>query len=194
MLQNTKQDIVKTRARVVTSPEKLKLAISEMSSSLMSEKSSVSSLSVKQRDLQTRIDAMSVLEGDIQSCIKLMEEVESELTRVEEQSRKLGRHREQLEGKQLEMKEVDVKEQQLLRQLANAEDKLARVRRTAVSKREGAQKKMQSIREEYNVMATERAQRMQEMDKKKAMIEGTEKKVSSPFLSTVTNIDCRFTI
>jgi len=109
-----------------------------------------------------------------------MEEVESELTRVDEQSRKVARHREQLEGKQLEMKEVDVKEQQLLRQLANAEDKLARVRRTAVSKREAAQKKMQSIREEYNVMATERAQRMQEMDKKKAMIEGTEKKVPSP--------------
>jgi kinetochore protein Nuf2 len=161
----------------VTSPEKLKLAISEMSSSLMSEKSSVSSLSVKHRDLQTRIDAMSVLEGDIQSCIKLMEECEAELTRVEEQSRKVGRHREQLEGKQLEMKEVDVKEQQLLRQLANAEDKLGRVRRTAISKREAAQKKMQSIREEYNVMAQERAMRMQEMDKKKASIELTEKKV-----------------
>ena len=107
MLQNTKQDIVKTRARIVTSPEKLKLAISDMSSSLMSEKSSVSSLSVKQRDLQTRIDAMSVLEGDIQSCIKSMEECESELTRVEEQARKVGRHREQLEGRQLEMKEID---------------------------------------------------------------------------------------
>lgn len=161
----------------MTSPEKLKLAISEMSSSLMSEKSSVSSLSVKQRDLQTRIDAMSVLEGDIQSCIKLMEECEAELARVEEQSRKVGRHREQLEGKQLEMKEVDVKEQQLLRQLANAEDKLGRVRRTAISKREAAQKKMQSIREEYNIMAQERATRMQEMDKKKASIELTEKKV-----------------
>ena len=176
-MQNTKQDIVKTRARIVTSPEKLKLAISEMSSSLMSEKSSVSSLSVKQRDLQTRIDAMSVLEGDIQSCIKLMEECEAELSRVEEQSRKVARHREQLEGKQLEMKEVDVKEQQLLRQLANAEDKLGRVRRTAISKREAAQKKMQTIREEYNVMAQERAMRMQEMDKKKASIELTEKKV-----------------
>jgi kinetochore protein Nuf2 len=160
----------------VTSPEKLKLAISEMSSSLMSEKSSVSSLSVKQRDLQTRIDAMSILEGDIQSCIKLMEECETELTRVEDAARKVGRHREQLEGRQLEMKEIDVKEQQLLRQLANAEDKLGRVRRTAVSKREAAQKKMHTIREEYNVMAQERAMRMQEMDKKKAMIEQTEKK------------------
>jgi kinetochore protein Nuf2 len=180
VLQNTKQDIVKTRARVVSSPGKLKLAISEMSSSLISEKSSVSSLSIKQRDLQTRIDAMSVIEGDIQMCIKMMEECETELTRVEEQSRKVGRHREQLEAKQLEMKEVDVKEQQLLRQLANAEDKLGRVRRTAVSKREAAQKKMQTIREEYNVMAQERAARMQEMDRKKAMIEQTEKKVSSP--------------
>ena len=108
-----------------------------------------------------------------------MEECELELTRVDEQSRKLARHREALEGRQLEMKEVDVKEQQLLRQLANAEDKLARVRRTAVSKREAAQKKMQSIREEYNIMAQERATRMQEMDKKKAMIEQTEKKVFS---------------
>ena len=65
----------------------------------------------------------------------------------------------------------------LLMQLANAEDKLGRVRRTAISKREAAQKKMQSIREEYNVMAQERALRMQEMDKKKASIELTEKKV-----------------
>jgi kinetochore protein Nuf2 len=144
----------------------------------MSEKSSVSSLSLKQRDLQTRIDAMTILEGDIQSCIKLMEECESELTRVEEQARKVARHREQVEGRQLEMKEIDVKEQQLLRQLANAEDKLGRVRRTAISKREAAQKKMHTIREEYNVMAQERAMRMLEMDKKKAMIEQTEKKVS----------------
>ena len=148
----------------------------------------MSSLSAKQRDLQTRIDAMSVIEGDIQSCIKLMEECELELTRVEEQSRKLARHREALEGRQLEMKEVDVKEQQLLRQLANAEDKLARVRRTAVSKREAAQKKMQTIREEYNVMAQERAMRMQEMDKKKAMIEQTEKKVS--LQKGYADVDC----
>ena len=146
----------------------------------MSEKSSVSSLSAKQRDLQSRIDAMSVLEGDIHSCVKLMEECEAELTRVDEQARKLGRHREQLEGKQLEMKEIDVREQQLLRQLANAEDKLGRVKRTAVSKRETAQKKMQTIREEYNVMAQERALRLQEMDKRKAMIEQTEKKVCLP--------------
>jgi kinetochore protein Nuf2 len=179
-LQNTKQDIVKTRARIVTSPEKLKQAISEMSNSLMSEKSSISSLSSKQRDLQARIDAMSVLEADIASCTKLMEECEMELMRVEEVTRKVGRHREALEGRQLEGKEVDVKEQQLLRQLANAEDKLARVRRTAVSKREAAQKQMVHIREEYNVMAKERAMRTQEMDKKKAMIEATEKKVLEP--------------
>jgi kinetochore protein Nuf2 len=177
VLQNTKQDIVKTRARIVTSPEKLQLAISEMSNSLISEKSSVSSLSAQQRDLQTRIDAMSVLEQDILSCIKMMEECEAELNRVEEQSRKLARLREQLEGKTLEVKQVDVKEQQLLRQLTNAEDKLSRVKRTAISKREGAQKKMQGIREEYNIMAQERALRSQEMDKKKAMIELTEKKV-----------------
>lgn len=147
---------------------------------------------MKQRELQARIDAMGVIEGDIQSCIKLMEECEVELTRVEEQSRKLARHREQLEGRQLEMKEVDVKEQQLLRQLANAEDKLARVRRTAVSKREAAQKKMANIRDEYNVMAQERAMRTQEMDKKKAMIEQTEKKVSHAICSV--NIDCGLTI
>jgi hypothetical protein len=54
----------------------------------------MSSLSVKQRDLQTRINAMSVLEGNIQLCIKLMEECESELTRMEERARKVGRHRE----------------------------------------------------------------------------------------------------
>ena len=48
------------------------------------------------------------------------------------------------------------------------------------SKREAAQKKMQSIREEYNVMAQERAMRMQEMDKKKAIIEQIEKKVTPP--------------
>jgi len=191
VLQNTKQDIVKTRARIVTSPEKLKLAIREMSSSLMSEKSSVSTLGAKHRDLQVRIDAMSVIEGDIMGCIKLMEECESELQRVEEATRKVGRHREQFEGKQLEMKEVDVKEQQLLRQLANAEDKLGRVRRTAVSKREAAQKKMQTIREEYNIMSQERATRMQEMDKKKAMIEQTEKKVCHPQLTMSNNLDCR---
>jgi kinetochore protein Nuf2 len=158
-----------------------------MSNSLMSEKSSISTLSSKQRDLQARIDAMSVLEADITSCTKLMEECESELTRVEEATRKVGRHREALEGKQLEGKEVDVKEQQLLRQLANAEDKLARVRRTAVSKREAAQKQMVRIREEYNVMAKERAMRMQEMDKKKAMIEATEKKVPSPHFCSVSD-------
>jgi hypothetical protein len=69
------------------------------------------------------------------------------------------------------MKEIDVKEQQLLIQLADAEDKCGCVRWTAVSKSEAAQKKMHTIREEYNVMAQERAMRMQEMDKKKAMIE-----------------------
>lgn len=175
---NTKQECMKLRSRIVHSPEKLKQLISDMGTSLASEKNSIASLEKKSRELQNKIDAIEIVEQDILNCIKLMEECEIEIARVEEASRKVVKHQEMVDQKELEVREVEVKDQQLNRQLANAEDKLARIQRSAEAKREAAQKKMSEIRKEYNIMIVERAERAHEIDRKRAMIESTEKKIS----------------
>ncbi|KAG5519301.1 hypothetical protein PMAC_001926 [Pneumocystis sp. 'macacae'] len=175
---NTKQECMKLRSRIVHSPEKLKQLISDMGTSLASEKSSIASLERKSRELQNKIDVIGIVEQDILNCIKLMEECEIEIARVEEASRKVAKHQEMVDQKELEVREVEIKDQQLNRQLANAEDKLARIQRSAEAKRETAQKKMAEIRKEYNIITVERAERAHEMDRKRAMIESTEKKIS----------------
>ncbi|KTW26641.1 hypothetical protein T552_02650 [Pneumocystis carinii B80] len=175
---NTKQECMKLRSRIVHSPEKLKQLISDMGSSLASEKSSIASLEKKSRELQNKIDAIGTVEQDILNCIKLMEECEIEIAKVEEASRKVAKHQEMVDQKELEVREVEVKDQQLNRQLANAEDKLARIQRSAEAKRETAQKKMAEIRKEYNIITVERAERAHEMDRKRTIIESTEKKIS----------------
>ncbi|KAG4303079.1 hypothetical protein PCANB_000671 [Pneumocystis canis] len=175
---NTKQECMKLRSKIVHSPEKLKQLISDMGTSLASEKSSIASLEKKSRELQNKIDAIGIVEQDILNCIKLMEECEIEIDRVEEASRKVAKHQEMVDQKELEVREVEIRDQQLNRQLANAEDKLARIQRSAEAKRETAQKKMSEIRKEYNIMTVERAERVHEMDRKRAIIESTEKKIS----------------
>ncbi|KAG4305469.1 hypothetical protein PORY_001025 [Pneumocystis oryctolagi] len=175
---NTKQECMKLRSRIVHSPEKLKQLISDMGTSLASEKNSIASLERKSRELQNRIDAIGIVEQDILNCIKLMEECEIEIARVEEASRKVTKHQEMVDQKEMEVREVEIKDQQLNRQLANAEDRLARIQRSAEAKRDAAQKKMAEIRKEYNIMTVERAERAHEMDKKRAIIESTEKKIS----------------
>ncbi len=175
---STKQEVAKVRSRVVQSPRKLKQAIVEMGASLATDKTSVSSLEKRSRELQAKVEAMGFVEQDLQACLRLMEECETEMHRVEEARKKVARQNESVEQKQIEVREVEVKEQQLARQLNNAEDKLSRARRQAEAKREAAQKKMSEIQTDYATVTAERQMRSKEMEKKKANIEYVEQKMA----------------
>ena len=177
IINNTCQESVKIKSRIVTSPEKLKTALGEMSASLANEKASVADLERKGRNMQERIDAVTFIEGEITTCIRLMEECEVEIGRLEQERGAVVKGNDGKERAEIEVREVDVREQQLHRQLANAEDKLTRVQRQATSKRETIQKKIAAIREEYGAISNERAARTAETERKRAQIEQTERKV-----------------
>jgi kinetochore protein Nuf2 len=178
MRQNTEREIQKVRARIVHSPEKLKQQLIDMTSSLSNEKQYLSEKGKKSRELVAKIDILTQLEADVQSCIKLMEECDSELIRVETAHKKVIQNEENVEQKRLEVRELSVRDTQLQRQLANAEDKLARANRQLDAKREATRARMSKITEERKVVQEDRMQIDIEMDKKKALIESMYTKIN----------------
>ncbi|GAO46849.1 Nuf2-domain-containing protein [Saitoella complicata NRRL Y-17804] len=178
LVVNTQQECEKIRARIVHDPETLKETIASMGNTLNASKANVAAMERKARELQARMDAIGCVEEDVATCLRIMEECETELTRLEEASRKVSKQREIHDQKQIEVREVEAREHQLLRQFENASDKLVRATHQAETKREAAQKRMAQIREEYALMTAERGARQQELDKKRAMTEQIEQKIA----------------
>lgn len=189
LLVNVQQDCLKTRSRIVYSPEKLRANIADMTKNLASERLAVANSEKRARELLSKVEAYRQVEQDLTSCIRLMEECESELVRLEDSKTQVSVQRELVDQKQLEVREIDFREQQLRRQYTNVEDKRLRAKRQADAKREAALKRMESIKLEYQAMITERAQRAQEIERKRAIADQTEKKISELKASVAKEVE-----
>lgn len=67
--------------------------------------------------------------------------------------------------------------QQLKRQLASAQDKIARLQRQQGMKRESVEQKLAKLKEEYSVISGERAAVQAKIDENKRIVDELERKV-----------------
>ncbi|KAK9383980.1 Nuf2 family-domain-containing protein [Kockiozyma suomiensis] len=171
-----RKECEKLRPYVLDAPSTLRRINEEMSESVQSGKSAIERLERRLRALEVSIESFKNIEQDIAGSLKIMEETENEMSKQDEASRQLARLMELHDQRQIEVHEVERKSTQLKRQLANAEERIQRLQEQRLQKRESVQKRTQELKEAYATLVAERSVVTQEMEKKKSVIAGVEKK------------------
>ncbi|RUS27142.1 hypothetical protein BC938DRAFT_483658 [Jimgerdemannia flammicorona] len=178
LTMNTKQELQKLRSQIVQNPEKLKEVINEMSISLNTEKGEAVIKERSTREMQIKFDTMNIVEQEIINCVKLMEVCETEMQKFESVRDKIISDKDTIDNKNNELKELNVKEQQLKRQLATAQDKISRLQRQQAMKRESVQQKLAKLNEEFNLASNERAAVQVKIDENRRIVEELEGKIA----------------
>ena len=110
LIETTKADCARIRARIVHNPEQLKQALSEMGYSLGQEKTNIAALEKKAREIQGKIDMLTVVEEDITMCVKAMQECGGEIEKYQHSVKKVQREKENIDRRQTELKESNLKD------------------------------------------------------------------------------------
>ncbi|KAJ3200020.1 kinetochore-associated Ndc80 complex subunit nuf2 [Entophlyctis luteolus] len=175
LLSNCKQDCSRLRNRIVPNPEKLQKALTDMLSSIASEKTSLAAREKQYRDLLSKLDAMT----DIVACSKLMEECEFEMKKAAAASNKLATEQENSERKKQELQDANIKQQQFNRQLSNINEKHSRLKKQYSSKKEANDAKMRDLCSSYEATLKERDANNQKIEANNARILELDEKISA---------------
>ncbi|KAJ3323516.1 kinetochore-associated Ndc80 complex subunit nuf2 [Boothiomyces sp. JEL0866] len=149
LVTNLKQECARLQSRIITNPEKLKLAIDDMIASVKIEKANVAASEKKSRELQARIETMDSVEADIENCCELLLEAEQERKKKRDEQLHYQKDAESLQRKQDELRELTMKEQQLLRQLESANSKITRLEQHHSQRESANEQKFLKLKEEY---------------------------------------------
>ncbi|KAJ3357135.1 kinetochore-associated Ndc80 complex subunit nuf2 [Entophlyctis luteolus] len=174
-LKKSKNETIEKLARIVPNPEKLQKALTDMQSSIASEKTSLAAREKQYRDLLSKLDAMT----DIVACSKLMEECEFEMKKAAAASNKLATEQENSERKKQELQDANIKQQQFNRQLSNINEKHSRLKKQYSSKKEANDAKMRDLCSSYEATLKERDANNQKIEANNARILELDEKISA---------------
>lgn len=178
LLGNTKQECNKLKSRIVHSPEKLLQIIAEMNASITHEKSNLGALEKKSRDLQMKLDSLAELELEIVRTIQGMESLQADLRKKSELINKVREERESIERQQILAKDLAIKEGQMARQLASAQDKLNRLQQNQEERRGKIKVQLKALQDEYQAVADDRNQCLSKIEQSDRLVKDFEMKMS----------------
>ncbi|KAL2316035.1 Kinetochore protein nuf2 [Schizosaccharomyces pombe] len=178
LMASTLEEIEKLQSSIVHSPEKLKGKIADTSLRIQNDRSQQVELDKKSKILHTKLNSLQLIEGDLNACLKVLEECLVELDKLEHATVLLSTNQELCDQIEINKKKLEFRKEQLLKQLSNAQEKLEHEQHSRNQKLEAAKQRMDNIREEYKVITQERNKKIQEAEKKNAMIEMTEQKIA----------------
>ncbi|KAF9239623.1 Nuf2 family-domain-containing protein [Melanogaster broomeanus] len=150
------ENIHRTKARIVQSPERIKRNITTMGSAAIEDKKTLSMQEAKGRDLQAKITVLTNIEKDVRGCIEQLQTIEKEVQLLEGAQKELADVKDSLDYKRIERSELQMKKERVYRQLANAQEKLERAQRHAEEKRHASQLTIERLQREYEQMDIER--------------------------------------
>ncbi len=190
LMSSGRQECAKLKSRIVHSPEKLLQIISEMQASIASERTALTSLEKRSRELTGRVEQLAKLEGDLKRCLQQLEQNEQGSKRVEELEREIYSLRDKNERQRMELEELSVRQQHLKRQCNMAAEKLSRLTVQQEAKRQEFAERLTLLRRDYSALSEERAQVVAKMDDTDRLVKDMEQKVS--FMNRqLTPIDIR---
>ncbi|KIJ69633.1 hypothetical protein HYDPIDRAFT_36657 [Hydnomerulius pinastri MD-312] len=149
-------NILRTRSRIVQSPERIKRNISTMGTTAIEDKKTIALQEAKARDLQAKISVLLNIEKDVRTCVEQLQTIEKEVQLLEGSQKELADVKDSLEYKKIERSELQMKKERVHRQLANAQEKLERAQRHAEEKRHASQQTIERLQREYEQMDIER--------------------------------------
>jgi kinetochore protein Nuf2 len=174
---NLKQDCARLSSKIVTNPEKLKMAIADMHTSLKEDKATVTNAEKKSRELHTKMELMATVEENIQACVDVMDQCASERVKSDSAYKKLVNEKEILDAKKLEFREMEIREHQLKRQLTSCSERLSRLDKHQEAKQMANQQKLALLKNDFEAVSQERSVAQIKAEEHDQVSSSLEKKV-----------------
>lgn len=152
--------------------------IAEMNSSINAEKTNLAQLEKKSRELQVKMEALQSVEADVSKACQQLELNEAALKKRSEVLAQIQAEQESIDGQQTAMNDLIIREQQLLRQMAAAQDKLGRLQTQQENRRQQVSQRLKVLQEEYGVVAEERARVAAKVEQSERVIKDFESKMA----------------
>jgi predicted nucleic acid-binding Zn-ribbon protein len=149
-----------------------------MNNSISAEKTNLSQLEKKSRELQMKMEALLNVEADVAKACQQLELNEAALKKKSEVLSNIQTEQESIDAQQTTMNDLTIREQQLLRQLAAAQDKLSRLQTQQEQRRQQIGQRLKTLQEEYTIVAEERARVMAKVEQSDKVIKDFEFKMA----------------
>ncbi|KAL7416496.1 Nuf2 family-domain-containing protein [Mrakia frigida] len=166
-----KGDIDLARSRLVQSPERLKKTIADLSRSTNNEKATLASFTKKGNELSSKLDQIAQLETEVRSLIDIQREAEDAQKLTDQAKSKLSALNNEFAKAVVAQTSNSTRIEQLNTQLANATEKLMRIRDSFAEKKERFTVTTIQLRAEYDAIVRER-------DADDAALKETEKEIA----------------
>ncbi|KAF9228623.1 hypothetical protein BS17DRAFT_772262 [Gyrodon lividus] len=171
-------NIQRTRARIVQSPERIKRNITIMGTTAIDDKKALAMQEAKARDLQAKITVLTNIEKDVRGCIEQLQTIEKEVQLLEGAHKELADVKDSLDYKTIERSELQMKKERVYRQLTNAQEKLERAQRHAEEKRQASQQTIERLQREYERMDIERRDNDKQVEELRKEADEIEAKIA----------------
>ncbi|KAI5900061.1 uncharacterized protein SCHCODRAFT_02481993 [Schizophyllum commune H4-8] len=155
-IDSKRSEVARTRSRIVQSPDRMKRAISVMSTTVTEDKRLIAQTEAKARDLKAKSDALIRIEKDLGRCVASLRVIEREAAALQAMIKESTDLKEHLKHKEIEHEEFILRHERLEKQVANAQDKLERAQRHAEDKRTTNARTLERLNAEYVHMSEER--------------------------------------
>ncbi|KIL00637.1 hypothetical protein PAXRUDRAFT_129394 [Paxillus rubicundulus Ve08.2h10] len=182
-------NIQRTRARIVQSPERIKRNITTMGTTAIEDKKALSMQEAKARDLQAKITVLTNIEKDVRGCIEQLQTIEKEVQLLEGAQKELADVKDSLDYKTIERSELQMKKERVYRQLANAHEKLERAQRHAEEKRHASQQTIERLQREYERMDIERRDNDKQVEELREEADEIEAKLAEHLKKSEAELD-----
>ncbi len=148
-----------------------------MNTSIQTERTNLSALERKSRELQMKLDALTQIEQDLSRALNLLEQNDEIVKKRDSLTIQLQDDKEAINKKNVYLKDLELKEQQCKRQWTVSQEKHAKLLQQQEQRRGQIEAQLATLRQDYTTLSEERARLLNKMDQTEKMIKDMESKV-----------------